>query len=356
MIRNLIKTAGSGLLGLALAGCAFAAEPVDTATNGIGVYDGETGTYLPKAAAGQYQIEERTGVWSEKRRTGQRDVPWKAYLPDASTGPAPVVIWSHGLGGSREGSRSLGRYLASHGYAAFHIQHPGTDAQAFKEAGAQGVMRSIRDNPRIVLDRYRDPAFALDEITKMARGDLRGRIDPARAGISGHSFGAITAMTIAGQQLDNRLLATHFGDDRFLAAFIMSPSVPRRGSPREAFSQMLMPIFHLTGTNDGSPIDDTMSPTDRLIPFAAIDNVDQYLLVLEGGTHWTFTDTETFQGADLTYSGIEQHRTIVNTLAVAYWDAHLRGDKAAMAWLRGDGMKTYIGKNGETKFKAASRK
>ncbi len=39
-----------------------------------------------------------------------RDIPLRVYLP-ASTAPAPVVLFSHGLGGSRAGSSFLGDAL-----------------------------------------------------------------------------------------------------------------------------------------------------------------------------------------------------------------------------------------------------
>src|ERR1700744_4715141 len=63
--------------------------------------------------------------WFDARR--QRAVPVKIYYPRTGAGPFPVIIFSHGLGGSREGYEYLGQYWAAHGYVSVHVQHPGSD-------------------------------------------------------------------------------------------------------------------------------------------------------------------------------------------------------------------------------------
>jgi predicted dienelactone hydrolase len=46
-----------------------------------------------------------------------REVPVKIYL-NSSTEPQPVVLFSHGLGGSRNASPYLGNHWAENGYIA----------------------------------------------------------------------------------------------------------------------------------------------------------------------------------------------------------------------------------------------
>ncbi|MEO0017875.1 MAG: hypothetical protein RLZZ522_1158, partial [Verrucomicrobiota bacterium] len=60
-----------------------------------------------------------------------REIPLRVYLP-AATAPAPVVLFSHGLGGSREGSSFLGQHWAARGYVAVFLQHPGSDEAIWK--------------------------------------------------------------------------------------------------------------------------------------------------------------------------------------------------------------------------------
>ncbi len=60
-----------------------------------------------------------------------RKIPVKAYFSDGAA--SPVVLFSHGLGGSREGFKHGGEHWAKRGYIAFFIQHPG----AMKAFGAK---------------------------------------------------------------------------------------------------------------------------------------------------------------------------------------------------------------------------
>ena len=61
-----------------------------------------------------------------------RDLPLRVYLP-ASTNPAPVVLFSHGLGGNRHGSAFLGRHWSARGYVVVFLQHPGSDDSVWKD-------------------------------------------------------------------------------------------------------------------------------------------------------------------------------------------------------------------------------
>src|SRR3954465_10324578 len=55
-----------------------------------------------------------------------RKIPLHIYLP-ISKSPAPVVFFSHGLGGSNLGSAFIGKHWAARGYVAVFVQHPGSD-------------------------------------------------------------------------------------------------------------------------------------------------------------------------------------------------------------------------------------
>jgi len=54
----------------------------------------------------------------------KRDFPIRVYLPSEKSS-APIVLFSHGLGGSREDSGYLGKHWAARGYVAVFVQHPG---------------------------------------------------------------------------------------------------------------------------------------------------------------------------------------------------------------------------------------
>ena len=83
---------------------------------------------LPAASLAQDAVNVQNFDWQDTVRN--RAVPVRLYLPDealSSTKPVPLIVFSHGLGGSRNGYQYLGRYWASHGYASLHVQHIGSD-------------------------------------------------------------------------------------------------------------------------------------------------------------------------------------------------------------------------------------
>ena len=61
-----------------------------------------------------------------------REIPIRVYLP-ARTSPQPVLLFSHGLGGSREGYAYLGKHWAAQGYVAVFLQHPGSDSSVWRD-------------------------------------------------------------------------------------------------------------------------------------------------------------------------------------------------------------------------------
>jgi predicted dienelactone hydrolase len=296
-----------------------------------------------KVEAGPFAVKVELGSWTDSERNG-REVPYKLYLPEGAPEPLPVVVWSHGAGGSRDGAEYLGRHLASHGYAAFHLQHAGSDAAVLREHGREGMLREVA-RPAAAEARFADVPFAVERIVAMsAEGPYAGRLDPERMGMSGHSYGAISTLVAAGQRSPEA--GQRYAVPRFKGAFAMSPGSPRRGSATEAFDEMLMPIFHLTGTADGSPLGD-MEPSAREEPFRVIDDVDQYLLVLQDGVHMTFS------GRDAGYPKLARHHELIRMAAIAFWDSRLRGDAAAREWLDGGGFAKELGADGRFERKTA---
>src|SRR5262245_29668842 len=66
----------------------------------------------------------------------KREIPLRVYLP-TSDKPAAVVLFSHGLGGSRENSAYLGKHWSARGYAVVFMQHAGSDEKVWKDAAAR---------------------------------------------------------------------------------------------------------------------------------------------------------------------------------------------------------------------------
>ena len=55
-----------------------------------------------------------------------RTVPLRVQVPPGK-GPFPVVLFSHGLGGTNRGLEYLEQHWARRGYLTAFMQHPGSD-------------------------------------------------------------------------------------------------------------------------------------------------------------------------------------------------------------------------------------
>lgn len=297
--------------------------------------------YDPLAIPAQFtpEIVDLTVCDAER----QRNIPIRVYLP-AEKSPAPVVLFSHGLGGSREGSVYLGRHWAARGYAAVFLQHPGSDTAVWQSkppdqrlsamqqaASLANFMLRVKDVP-VVLDQ-------LDRWNKTGGQVLAGRLDLMRIGMSGHSFGAVTTQAVSGQSTGWGKMS--FTDPRIKAAIAFSPSSPRQGAPPQAFGKVKIPWLLMTGTKDVAIIGDA-DLKSRLAVFPALPPGGKYELALYGAEHSAFTDRAL--PGDVEPRNPNHHRAVL-ALSTAFWDAWLREDAAARAWLDGDGPRAVLEKD-----------
>src|SRR5471032_3258809 len=72
-----------------------------------------------------------------------RAIPLRVYLPQGQS-PAPVVLFSHGLGGSRESNAFMGRHWSARGYVAVFMQHPGSDDGIWREKAVAQRMAAMK--------------------------------------------------------------------------------------------------------------------------------------------------------------------------------------------------------------------
>lgn len=295
-------------------------------------------SYDPLAKPGGVAIARQDLVVHDSGR--DREIPVRVYLP-GGTNAAPVVLFSHGLGGSREGCAYLGEHWAARGYVGVFLQHPGSDESVWRDQPIEGRMAAMREaaSGKNFMLRVMDIPAVLDRLTEWngSRGHpLRGRLDLGRVGMSGHSFGAVTTQAVSGQTFP--VVGARFTDGRIRAAIAFSPSRPKRGDASAAFGSVGIPWLLMTGTRDIAVIGDT-DVASRLAVFPALPAGDKYELVLFDAEHSAFADRAL--PGDKMGRNPNHHRAIL-ALSTAFWDAYLRGDAGALAWLPGDEARTVL--------------
>jgi predicted dienelactone hydrolase len=265
-----------------------------------------------------------------------RDLPVRVYLPNA-TAAAPVVIFSHGLGGNREGSSYLGEHWAARGYAVVYVQHPGSDDGVWKSVEPTERMAALKTAASLqnLLLRIGDIPAVLDQLAAWnndTSNALHGRLDLKHVGMSGHSFGAQTTQAVSGQSFPGDV-GQRFTDSRICAAVAFSPNFPKAGSPHAAFGGVKIPWMLMTGTKDSSPIGGA-TPESRQQVYTALPAGDKYEVVLNNAEHSAFTDRPLPGDSE---PRNPNHHRVTLALSTAFWDAYLKNDAAAKGWLAGDG-------------------
>lgn len=274
--------------------------------------------------------ETRRETWQDRRRG--RAIPVLIRLPAAS-GPRPLVLLSHGLGGSRDGLAYLGQAFAAAGWIALHLQHTGTDAEVWRDAAdREAAMALAGGDPANAIARLRDATFALDEALRRAATDggaLAERVDAGRIALAGHSSGAWTVQHVLGQSLGGAEAALGLPDARFAAGIALSPIPPRDRRARATFARVATPMLHVTGTRDSGVLEGA-TPEDREFPFRAIEGPPQVLAVFEGAGHTAFADEPPGgpRSAPPTWHGR------VAALSVLFLRAMLEDDAASVVLLR----------------------
>ncbi len=126
----------------------------------------------------------------------------------------PVVIISHGGGGSHLLYRSLAAYLAKEGYLVAMPEHPGNNRN---NNALDGTIENVENRPRHI-------QLVIDAVC--ADAQFKDRVQSTNAAIIGHSLGGYTALAVAGGKpcagLGQMVEVTP--DDRVKSLVLMAPA------------------------------------------------------------------------------------------------------------------------------------
>jgi len=311
-----------------------------------------------KATAGPFAVVsvENLALRDEKR---QKDLPVSAYFPKAEAttplpadGKFPVIVFSHGAGGSGDMGLPLVNHWASHGYVVLCPTH----ADSIKlrpqqgqdvSGGAAGVIRRAISREEDWVNRPRDISFLLDSLDTLEAKlpALKGKLDRERIGVGGHSFGAFTAQVVGGAtlKLAGKDEPQSLTDKRVKAILQLSgQGRDQMGLHERSWDSLRLPMLCVTGSLDrgaqGQP------PEWRREPFALAPPGDKYFLFIQGAHHGSFTGRFAEGGGRLGLfrgaAGGDPKAIFewVKAATTAFWDAYLMGETAAKQFLQSDAL------------------
>ena len=263
--------------------------------------------------------------------TRDREVPVRVYLSPHPS-PQPIILYSHGLGGSRQNKAYLGEHWSAAGFICVFMQHAGSDREVIRPAKPLQRFKALKAavSVKSSLDRIGDVSFVIDQLerwNKLAGHKLFGQLDLHRIGMSGHSYGASTTLAVAGRNFPFR---KRYLEPRIVAFLAMSPQPGKGMSVERAFRSIDLPMLCMTGTKDDSPIDASVTPEARRSVYRAMPSGDKFQLVLEGAHHFSFGDARNQKARR---QDPRHHPTILH-LSTKFWHAYLSRDVEAKRWLQ----------------------
>lgn len=162
--------------------------------------------------------------------------------PDApllEEGRFPLVVISHGSGGSHLVYRTIGAHLAKNGYIVAMPEHAGNNRN---NNALNGTLENLENRPRHI-------RLTIDAIT--ADPHLKERALPDRSAIIGHSMGGYTALAVAGgkprSEAGQSVDVTP--DERVKALVLLAPATPWYMA-EGALSDVKIPILMLVAEHD----------------------------------------------------------------------------------------------------------
>ena len=115
-----------------------------------------------------------------------KTVPLRIYFPEVVS-KSPVILFSHGLGGSKENNPYLGNHWASRGYVVVFMQHVGSDDRIWKDILELKKFKPIKSSvSKASFDRRKaDVPATLDQLEQWNEEGKKfaGRFDMDRIGM-----------------------------------------------------------------------------------------------------------------------------------------------------------------------------
>lgn len=246
----------------------------------------------------------------------------------------PVVAFSHCFDCTRFSVLSIAERLASHGIVVVAPDH--TNGTLFdKLAGTDAPLDTT-----FLATRAADVRFVLDRVLDGSASEipttLRGRFDPDRVGVMGHSFGGVTAGVVLTE------------DPRPKAGLALAVPMENPLLPGTMLSAVHVPLLFLLATEDNSigPIGNDFIKQN----FAAANPPVTEIDVADAG-HWSVTDicgivpdfdagcakddVRQTNSEPFTYADIGAVRGIAASYAAAFFLGTLTGDADALAYVKG---------------------
>ena len=251
--------------------------------------------------------------------------------PCVEGGPYPLLVFSHGYGGSGLSSVFLTEPLAARGWIVVapdhHDRHMAVRIRSggiadFDSPGllryAQEITRSGPDDREAYLYRLDEMELVLDRILESEPfGKL---IDREKITVGGHSFGGFTALGLCGTIEERRV-------DRIKAVLLFSTGAGGYLFRESELAAVKVPSMYFLGECEKDQKRGSQTMADLADKVYLNLPPPKYLLEIRGANHFSFNNCFNNRAAHLSLCGAEEQFGLIRRYSIAFLEKHGAGKK-----------------------------
>ncbi len=253
--------------------------------------------------------------------------------PLAEGGPYPLLVFSHGYGGSGLGAVFFTEALAARGWIVVcpdhHDRHSAVRIRTgqkkdFDRLGLLQHAKEIAATGPVDRGKY---LYRLDEMQLALDGMLDSRpfgklVDRDRIAVGGHSFGGFTALGLSGTIKERH-------DPRIKAVLLFSTGAGGYLFTEDELANVRIPSMLFMGEREQQQQRGSKTMADLSAKIYTNLSTPKYFLEVKKASHFSFNNRFTNKLGARLLSGTEKQFALIRRYSIAFLDKYVAGNKSS---------------------------